>query len=170
VKLFSQTRRKETLTQTATIEQLSALFERELSMIEDTTYIDALRGRWAEPAIRAGLLPLAGIVNVTELPRKYPIHPLEYWEVERVNLREPGRFAVPQEAREKLSRASKADMPVKWLLWAEQHVTPPEIEYRQETIYTVKKVYRKFDPALIALLKCGEEIGIPYLVHCWLHG
>jgi hypothetical protein len=26
---------------------------------------------------------------------------------------------------------------VKWLLWAEQQITPPQIEYRQQIIYVV---------------------------------
>lgn len=158
------------MTQTATIDRLSTIFERELSQ-PDMTYIDALRERWREPAIQAGFFPLAGTIKVSELPRKFIIHPLEYWSLERVSLRELERFAVPQEAREKLNRASGSGMPVKWLLWAEQHVTPPEIKYHQETIYKVKKVYqpKPYDPALIALLKGGEDIGIPYVVHCWLH-
>jgi hypothetical protein len=136
------------------------------------TYIEALRERWQEPAIQAGFFPLAGTIKVSELPRKFIIHPLEYWSLERVSLRELERFAVPPEAREKFNRASELGMPVKWLLWAEQHITPPEIKYHQKTIYKVKKVYeprKYYDPALIALLKGGEDTGIPYVVHCWLH-
>ncbi len=156
------------MTQTTTIEQLSPLFERDLPTAADITYIDALRNRWKKPAIRAGFFPLAGIVKVSDLPHKYVVHPLEYWHVERISMHELSRFAIPLEAREKLNRAYAAEMPVKWLLWAEQHVTPPQIEYRQETIYVEKKI-RKLDPALIALLKGGDDIGIPYVVHCWLH-
>ena len=154
------------MTQTTTIEQLDRLFEQKLSAISDVSYIDALRTRWQAPATQAGFLPLAGLVKVSDLPRTYTIHPLEYWRVERVNMRELHRFAVPPAAKEKLDRAYAAGIPVKWLLWAEQYVTPPKIEYRQETIYVTREL---FDPALIALIESGKDIGIPYLVHCWLH-
>src|SRR5579884_2914298 len=142
--------RQNNLTQTTTIDQLARLFEQTSPTIldaPDVSYADALRRQWQEPAIKAGLLPLAGLFNVCELPRTYIIHPLEYWRVERVSVRESQRFAVPPEAREKLDQAYAAGMPVKWLLWAEQHITPPKIEYRQETVY-VTKLYS--DPVLIA--------------------
>ena len=161
--------RQNTLTQATTIDQLARLFEQTPPTIldaQDVSYADALRGRWQKSAIKAGLLPLAGLINVCELPRTYTIHPLEYWRVERVSVHESQRFAVPLEAREKLDQAYAAGMPVKWLLWAEQHVTPPKIEYRQETVY-ITRPYS--DPALIALIKVGNDVGIPYLVHCWLH-
>lgn len=157
------------MTQAGTMELLSTLFEQDHPTAIDTTYIDALRKRWHEPANQAGLLPLAGLVRPGEFPRTYPIHPLEYWSVERVSLDELRRFAVPQAVREKLSRAYVSGMPIKWLLWAEQQVTPPNVVYHQETIYVEKKVYKRLDPALIALIKGGDEIGIPYLVHCWFH-
>ncbi len=152
------------MTQVAPIEQLSHIFEQKLPTAPDASYIDALCARWQVPAIQAGFLPLAGVVNVSELPRTYTIHPLEYWHIERISMRELHRFAVPQVACEKLNRAYEASMPVKWLLWAEQHVTPPEVEYRRKT-----KIRIYSDPALIALIKGGNDIGIPYLVHCWLH-
>lgn len=125
-----------------------------------------LAARNAQPVAQAGFLPLAGVVKVSELPRKYVIHPLEYWRVERISLQDLKRFAVPVAAREKLNRAYALEVPVKWLLWAEQYVTPPKIEYRQKTIYVERQCY---DPALIALLKGGDDIGVPYVVHCWLH-
>ncbi|HLZ58354.1 MAG TPA: hypothetical protein VKR06_15555 [Ktedonosporobacter sp.] len=157
------------MAQTTTIDQLTRLFEQTTPTnldAPDASYADALRRRWQESAREAGLLPLAGLVNVCEMPRTYTIHPLEYWRVERVNMREAHRFAVPPAAHEKLEQAYAAGVPVKWLLWAEQHVTPPKIEYRQKTVY-VTKVYS--DPALIALIQAGNDVGIPYLVHGWLH-
>jgi hypothetical protein len=160
--------RQNTLTQTTTVDLLARLFEQTPATLPgalDVSYIGALRRRWQEPATEAGLLPLAGLVNVLELPRTYTIHPLEYWRVERVSARESQRFAVPAEARAKLNQAYAAGVPVKWLLWAEQHVTPPKTEYRQKTVYV--RWYP--DPALIALIKAGNDVGIPYLVHCWLH-
>lgn len=157
------------MTQTTTIDQFTRLFEQTSPMNLDTpdvSYTDALRQRWQEPAIEAGLLPLAGLVYLCELPRTYTIHPLEYWRVERVSMRQLHRFAVPPEAHEKLDQAYAVGVPMKWLLWAEQHVTPPKTEYRQETIYVTNT---NTDPALIALIKAGNGIGIPFLVHCWLH-
>jgi hypothetical protein len=154
----------------ATAERLSTLFQQALPATTDRTYIDTIRQRWEAPALQAGFLPLAGTITVGELPSTYRVHPLEYWHIERVSLHELSRFSVPSEAREKLDRAYALGVPVKWLLWAEQHVTSPKITYRQETIYVVKEVViRRYDPALIALIKGGNDMGIPYLVHCWLH-
>jgi hypothetical protein len=164
--------RQKTLTQTTTIDQLARLFEKTSSTIldaPDVSYADALRRRWQMPAVEAGLLALAGLVEVGDLPRTYTIHPLEYWRVERVSKREAQRFALPSEAREKLDRAYAAGIPMKWLLWAEQHITPPKVEYRQETVYVTRSFAGSSDPALIALIEAGNDVGIPYLVHCWLH-
>ena len=162
--------RQNTLTQTTPSDQLARLFEQTLPTTldaSDISYIDALRQRWSALTAEAGLLALSGLVNVRDLPRRYTIHPLEYWHVERISVGEVHRFAVPPEAQEKLELACIAEIPVKWLLWAEQHVTPPKVEYRQETIYITRKVYS--DPILIALIEAGHDVGIPYLVHCWLH-
>ncbi len=155
--------------QTAINEQLSALFQREAQAVADYSYLDALRQQWKGPAIQAGFFPLGGIVTISMLPRDYRIHPLEYWRVERVSRHELNRFAVPAEAHEKLACAYTLGVPVKWLLWAEQYVTPPEVKYHQETVYVDKYKYRHYDPALIAVLRAGDDVGIPYLVHCWLH-
>lgn len=161
------------MTQTTTLERLTHLFECETATVSDVSYIDALRQRWDERAIVLDLLPLAGIVNVNEFPRTFSIHPLESWTVERVSMREVQRFAIPRGAQVKLNTAYAMGMPLKWLLWAEQHVTAPEIEYRQETVYVAGPLNTRprvhLDPALIALIKAGDGVGIPYLVHCWLH-
>ncbi len=158
------------MTQTITSDSLARLFEQTSPTTfdaSDVSYIDALRQRWATPTAKAGLLPLSGLVNVRDLPRRYTIHPLEYWHVERISVSKVQRFAIPAEAQEKLELARIAEVPVKWLLWAEQHVTPSKVEYKQETIYITRKVYT--DPILIALIEAGHDVGIPYLVHCWLH-
>jgi hypothetical protein len=155
-----------------TVEQLSALLTQE-APASDRTYIAALKKRWYKTALLAKFIPMLGIMRPSSfvLPKITNIHPHEFWRVELVNQDTLYRFTVPKIALEKLTCAFDLGLPIECLVYAKQCVTPPKVEYRQEIIYVQKEVEFEpdRDPLILALVKCRDDIGIPYLVHGWKH-
>lgn len=150
---------------------LRTLFERETTTGLDLSYIDSLKRRYYRQIKRLDIEPLAGVINLREFPKKYPIHPGEYWEVTRLQRRDNLQPA-PVEVKKRLQIARDLRIPFEWFLWVEQYTTPPVIRYLpQETKYIVKDRIVRFrpDPALIGLIRCGKDMGIPYLIGCWKH-
>lgn len=137
-------------------------FQKDAPSETDNCNVASIRLKYQDLIRQAELDPIGNVaLDVTKFPKRYEIHPTEYWEATRLRRSDINK-KVPKELLPKLKAIYELEIPFKWYIWIEQYILPQEPAYKSVPTF-------RFDPVLIALIQCEENLGVPYLIGIWDH-